>query len=76
MSSSFDYTAHEGSLEGPTVGTYHHDGTEGLAGPKPGDLIKLEGGLIGRWRVTAVPQGTGELVVERVEDDLVTPHGD
>lgn len=69
MSSGFDYTAHEGSLEGPTVGTYYHDATNG---PEPGDIIKLEEGLIGRWRVTAVRQGTAEVVVERVEDDLVT----
>jgi hypothetical protein len=76
VSSGFDYTVHEGSPEGPTVGTYHHDSTDSVAEPEPGDIIKLEGGLMGKWRVTAVPHGTGAVVVERVEDDLVTPHGD
>jgi len=75
MSSRVHYMVHEGSLERPAVGVYHHDQTNALAGPEPGDIIKLEG-QIGRWRVTAEPQGTAELVAERVEDDLVTPHGD
>lgn len=87
MSSSFDYTAHEGSLDGPVVGTYHHPETDNdLAGPEQGDVIELEG-LYGRWRVTAThppamhrelvePRGKGKLVVERVADDLVAPHGD
>jgi hypothetical protein len=76
VSSGVDFTVHDGSLDGPTVGLYHHDGTGALSGPEPGDIIKLEGGLMGQWRVTAVPHGTGAVVVERVEDDLVTPHGD
>jgi hypothetical protein len=86
MTSGFDYTAHEGSLDGPEVGRYHHDGSNGLAGPQLGDIIRLEE-MIGLWRVTAsdrlamgrdavISQGTGKLAVERVEDDLVTPHGD
>jgi hypothetical protein len=75
MTFGFDYTALEDSLDGPEVGRYHHDGSNGLAGPEQGDIIRLER-VMGRWRVNAVLQGTGKLVVERVEDDLVTPHGD
>jgi hypothetical protein len=86
MASGFDYTAHEDSLDGPQVGTYHHDGSNGLAGPEHGDIIRLEGQM-GRWRVTAgkplataldaaTSQSIGKLAVERVEDDLVAPHGD
>jgi hypothetical protein len=86
VSSSFDYTVHEGSLDGPVVGTYRHaEANNDLAGPEHGDIIELDG-LYGRWRVTAghppamhrelvEPQGKGELVVERVADDLVAPHG-
>lgn len=54
MASGFDYTAHEGSLDGPAVGTYHHGGANGRAGPEAGDVIRIEG-LIGLWRVTAGP---------------------
>ena len=73
MSSGFDYTAHEGSLDGPAVGTYLHDGADG---PEAGAVIRLEG-LIGPWRVTAGPQGAGrQFAVERVEDDLVSFPGD
>jgi hypothetical protein len=86
VSSSFDYTVHEGSLDGRVVGTYRHaEANNDLAGPEHGDIIELEG-LYGRWRVTAAhppamhrelvePQGKGDLVVERVADDLA-PHGD
>ena len=78
MTPGFDYTAHEGTLDGREVGRYHDDGSNGLAGPEQGDIIRLEGQM-GRWRVTAGnprAQGIGKLAVERVEDDLVTPHGD
>ena len=84
MTSGFDYTAHEGSFDGPEVGRYHHDGSN--AGPQLGDIIRLDE-MIGLWRVTASDPPAmgrdavtspviGKLAVERVEDDLVTPHGD
>jgi hypothetical protein len=84
VSSSFEYTAHEGSLDGAVVGTYRHaEADNDVAGPEHGDIIELEG-LYGRWRVTArhppamhreiaEPHATGKLVVERVPDDLA-PH--
>lgn len=86
MAYSFDYTAHEGSLGGPQVGRYHHDGANGQSGPKQGDVIRLEGRM-GRWRVTVddpaaadvdagTSQSVGKLAVERLEDELVAPHGD
>ncbi len=84
MAAGYDYTVHESSLDGRVIGNYHHDGSNDLAGPKHGDIIELEG-RIGHWRVTAghplamhgeaiEPQGTGQLVVERVEDELIEPH--
>ena len=86
VTSGFDYTAHEGTLDGPEVGRYHHDGSNGLAGPELGDIIRLNGRM-GHWRVTTdnppatvrdaiASQSIGKLAVERVEDLLVTPHGD
>jgi hypothetical protein len=86
MPAGYDYTVYESSLDGPEVGKFHHDGSNGLSGPQHGDIIRLDE-MIGRWRVTAsdppamghdavTSQGTGKLTVERVEDDLVTPHGD
>jgi hypothetical protein len=85
MSSSFEYTAHEGSVDGAVVGTYRHaEANNDLAGPERGDIIELDG-LYGRWRVIArhqpakhrglaEAQATGKLVVERVADNLA-PHG-
>ena len=86
MPAGYDYTVYEGSPDGRVIGNYHRDGSNGLAGPKRGDIIELEG-RIGHWRVTVVdplamhrqavePQGTGQLVVERVDDKLIEPHGD
>jgi hypothetical protein len=68
---------HEGSIDGPVIGTYHHDGSDGLSGPEYGDIIGVDGAP-GRWRVTAgqpsrrhreavIPEGKGKLAVERVE---------
>ena len=73
MAAGHDYTVYEGSLDGRVIGSYHYDGSNELAGPKHGDIIELEG-RIGHWRLTTEPQGTGQLVVERVADDLIEPH--
>jgi hypothetical protein len=86
MSAGFDFTVYEGSLDGRVIGNYHHDGSNDLAGPKQGDIIELEG-RIGHWRVSSEhpltmhhppvePQGTGQLVVERVDDKLIESHGE
>ena len=81
MAPGFDYIAHEGGLDGPEVGRYHHDGSNGLSGPVDGEVIRLEGQM-GQWRVTAglpigrngvTPQGPGKLAVQRIDDHLVTP---
>jgi len=86
MPAGYDYTVHEHTLDGPVIGNYHYEGSNDLTGPKHGDIIELEG-LVGHWRVTAKhplathdqaaePQDAGQLVVERVDDKLIEPHGD
>ncbi len=48
MASGYDYTVREGSLDGPVVGTYHHDESNDLAAPRKSDIIRLKG-LMGKW---------------------------
>jgi hypothetical protein len=62
-------TVFEGSLRGPVVGTYHHNGLNGLYGPKRGEIICLTGvdWLIVEG-VSLWEQGSiGTLIVERVD---------
>jgi len=52
------------------VGTYHHDGMNGLYGPKRGEVIRLNGA---NWRIIEGVSlweegGIGTLIVERDDE--------
>ena len=57
----------EKSLRGRVVGTYHHDGMNGLYGPKRGEVIRVNGE---EWVIVEGVSlwdegGIGTLLVER-----------
>jgi hypothetical protein len=59
------YTVHEGTIAGPVVGTYTHDGLDVAGGPGRGEIIDVAGSY---WRVVDDAEGEETLVVRAVDD--------